>query len=87
MQNVVFENIFYSPDADNEAVAFDFDVNTKEHTVDNVFIRNAFVGAARCAIDMKHHGTLNVNGLYGDSVKDKIIHTECGQIILDGEEM
>lgn len=87
MQNVVFENIFYSPDADNEAVAFDFDVNTKEHTIDNVFIRNAFVGAARCAIDMKHHGTLNVNGLYGDSVKDKIIHTECGQIILDGEEM
>jgi hypothetical protein len=36
MQNVVFENIFYSPDADNEAVAFDFDVNTEEETLREV---------------------------------------------------
>jgi hypothetical protein len=51
-----------------------------------VFIRNAFVGAARCAIDMKHHGTLIVDGLYGESVKDKIICAECGKVIFNGEE-
>ena len=87
MRNVIFENIFYSCKENKNSVAFDFDENSKEHTLENVFIRNAFIGNANVAIDMKHRGTLTVNGLYGESARNKIFHTEYGKVVLDGEEM
>ena len=87
MRNVIFENIFYDCKENDNSVAFDFDENIGAHTLENVFIRNAFIGNANVAIDMKHRGTLTVNGLYGESVRNKIPHTECGKIFLDGEEI
>ena len=87
MRNVVFENIFYNVSSNANSIAFDFDENTKEHTFENVFIRSAFVGNSVCAIDMKHGGSLIVNGLYGNDVKRKIKCSDKGKVILDGEEM
>ena len=85
MQNVVFENIFYSARENEASVAFDFDINNKPHAMDRVFIRNAFVGNARCAINMQHSGSLTVNGLYGDCAKDRITVSPDATLILDGE--
>lgn len=87
MRNVVFENVFYNCKENEGSIAFDFDENTKKHTLENVFIRNAFVGNAANAIVMKHNGTLNVDGLYGSSVKEKIIIAEGGTVLLGGEKV
>ena len=87
MRNVVFENIFYNSKENKNSIAFDFDENTKKHTFENVFIRNAFVGNAKTAINMKHGGSLFVNGLHGDSVIDKIVCNGGGKIYVDGTEL
>lgn len=87
MRNVVFENIFYNCADNPNSVAFDFDLNQKEHTMDNVFVRNAFIGNAKVAVDMKHKGTLIINGLYGDNVKEKINVSGDGIVILDGRSV
>ncbi len=84
MRNVVFENIFYNCKNNENSVAFDFDINGKEHSFENVFIKNAFLGNVKCAVDMKHKGTLNISGLYGENVNDKIKITSDALIILDG---
>lgn len=87
MRNVVFENIFYNCKDNENSVAFDFDINSEEHTLENVFIKNAFIGNANVAVDMKHKGTLIINGLYGDNVKEKINVSGDGIVILDGEKI
>jgi hypothetical protein len=85
MHNVVFENIFYNCKENENSIAFDFDVNGKEHTFNNVFIRNAFIGNARVAVDMKHKGVLNISGLYTDRSENTINVTEGAKVILDGK--
>ena len=87
MENVVFENVFYSPSAENEAVAFDFDINGKKHSFKNVFIKNAFIGSAAVAVDMKHEGTLNIFGLYRDGEKGEIKTSEAAHVYLDGQKI
>ena len=47
MRNTVFENIFYECTDNENSTAFDFDINTKECTLDHVYIRNAFLGNCR----------------------------------------
>ena len=87
MHNVVFENIFYNCKENEDSVAFDFDINGKEHSFENVFIRNAFLGNAKVAVDMKHKGTLNISGLYGKDISEKIFVCEGAEVILDGEKI
>ena len=87
MENVVFENIFYSPSDTENSVAFDFDINERRRTLKNVFIKNAFVGNAGTAVDMKLDGALNISGLYGDGVKEKIKCDSGAEIILDWEAL
>jgi hypothetical protein len=84
MRNVVFENIFYNSLNNENSVAFDFDINGKEHSFENVFIRNAFVGNAATVVDMKHNGVLFINGLYGNFDGEKIKCKEGSSVILDG---
>ena len=85
MQNVVFENVFYTPEDDNESVAFDFDINGRPHTLDNVFVKNAFVGSSKVSVNMKHGGRVTVSGLYGDGVGERITVADGGEVILDGK--
>ena len=84
MRNVVFENIFYNSLNNGNSVAFDFDINGKEHDFENVFIKNAFVGNAATFVDMKHGGVLFINGLYGNFGGEKIKCREGARVILDG---
>lgn len=85
MRNVVFENVFYNCKDNENSVAFDFDLNGKDHVFENVFIKNAFLSNAKCAVDMKHGGTLNISGIYGNDIKDKISLREGSAVIIDGE--
>lgn len=84
MRNVVFENIFYNCKDNKNSTVFDLDINTREHTFENVFARNIFAGNAVCAVDMKHRGTLVVDGLHGENMQEKIRVAEGGSVILDG---
>ena len=81
MRNVVFENIFYK----GAGTAFDLDVNGVERTLENVYIRNAFVGDAEHAVDMKHGGALVIDGLYG--AHPDIKTADCATVILDGKRI
>ena len=84
LRNVVFENIFYNCRDNADSVAFDLDTNKREHSVHNVIIRNAFIGRAACAVNMKHKGTLTVNGLYSELAEPRFEIGEQAEIILDG---
>ena len=80
MRNTVFENIFYQCTDNEFATAFDFELNTKECTLENVFIRHAFVGNCKNVINMQHKGVLTVSDLHGESVRDRI-HVREGSVI------
>ncbi len=84
MKNVVFENIFYSSKGNPEAIAFDFDTNGQEHTLENVIVRNAFIGDAG-AVRNTHKGTLVITGLYCDSTEPAISSGEGSRVIIDGK--
>ncbi len=87
MRNVVFENIFYNCKENPDSTVLDLDINTREHTLECVFARNIFAGNATCAVDMKHKGTLVINGLYCDGAREKIRVADGGSVILDGEKI
>lgn len=87
MENIVFENIFYSPEPDNDSVAFDFDINGKPHSLHNVFINNAFIGDSKTAINMKHSGKLVANGLYGSESEKKIEKCDDCEVVVNGNKM
>lgn len=72
IRNTVFENIFYSCTDNENSVAFDFDVNQKPHTLDNVVIRNANIGNAATAVNMQHDGSLTLVGIHGTDVENRI---------------
>lgn len=84
-KNVVFENIFYNCRDNENSTAFDFSINHREHTMKNVIVRNAFVGNAKCAVNMGHKGSLAVSGLYSDDAMPKIEVADGAEVILDGK--
>lgn len=84
MRNVVFENIFYDCRDNENSIALDFCTNNRQHVMENVVVRNAFVGSAKTAIRMAHEGTLTVNGLYSDSEHPNI-EVSHGRVTLDGK--
>lgn len=72
MRNTVFENIFYECTDNEYSTAFDFDINTRECTMENVIIRNAFLGNCKRAVNMQHKGTLTLINVQGKDVKNRI---------------
>ena len=86
LKNVVFENIFYDCRDNENSTAFDFDTNKREHTMKNVVIRNAFIGNAKCAVNMKHKGGLNISGLYSDLPSPEVTVGEGAEVIIDGKK-
>ena len=86
MKNVVFENIFYNAKGNPEAIAFDFDTNGQEHTLENVVVRNAFIGDAK-AVKSTHRGTLIMTGLYCDGNEPKVVTGEGCRVVVDGKVM
>ncbi len=86
LKNVVFENIFYDCRDNTNSTAFDFDTNNREHTMKNVIIRNAFIGKAECAVNMKHKGSLNISGLYSDLPSPSVTVCEGAVVIIDGKK-
>ncbi len=84
LKNVVFENIFYDCRDNENSVAFDFDVNNVEHTMNNVFVRNAFIGNAARAVNMKHKGILKISNLCSDNPDAAINVGEGAEVYIDG---
>jgi len=84
LKNVVFENIFYNCMDNENSVALDFDVNNRDHTMNNVFVRNAFIGNASCAVNMKHKGSLKISNLCSDNASAKINVSENSELFIDG---
>ena len=87
LKNVVFENIFYNCKDNENSTALDFDVKNREHTMKNVFVRNAFIGNAVCSVNMKHKGALNISNLCSDNPNAKIIVGEDSEVIVDGTKV
>lgn len=84
MKNVVFENIFF-PNAREDACAFDFRVTEQTKTLDNVFIRNAFVGNCKTLLNMEHEGSLVLDGICSDNPDAEIINKNGAKIVLNGK--
>ena len=87
LKNVVFENIFYNCRDNENSTAFDFDTNNREHTVSNVFIRNAFIGNAACSVNMKHKGTLKIDNLCSDNPDVKINVCDGAEVFIYGKKI
>ena len=87
MRNVVFENIFYHCKDNSNGVAFDFGKNTKTCLLENVQIRNAYVGNCPKVLVMEHQGSLELNGIHGTDVKERICVTTDAEIVLDGQRI
>lgn len=85
MRNTVFENIFYECVDNPHAIAFDFAQNTKENTLENVQIRNAYLGSCPRLVNMQHNGTLTMTNIHGNDLKEKITVRPGAEVILDGE--
>ena len=87
LKNVVFENIFYDCRDNADSVALDFDMNNREHTMTNVFVRNAFVGNAACAVNMKHKGELKIENLCSDNPSAKISVCDGAKLFVNGNKV
>lgn len=87
LKNVVFENIFYDCRDNADSVALDFDTNNREHTMTNVFVRNAFVGNAACAVNMKHKGELKIENLCSDNPSAKISVCDGAKLFVNGNKV
>ncbi len=68
MKNVVFENVFYNNLDNDYATAFDLDVNRPGFKVENLKIRNAFLGNCKNIFNVKCDGEIRYDGLYGANV-------------------
>lgn len=87
LKNVVFENIFYDCRDNESSIAFDFDTNNKPHAMSGVFVRNAFIGNAATAVNMKHKGTLKISNLVSDNPNAKIVVGDEAEVYIDVNRM
>lgn len=69
IRDTVFENIFFQCTDNPDAVAFDFVEKDAAHTMENVIIRNAFIGDCPIPVRMEQGGTVDVQSIYGNHVK------------------
>ena len=87
LKNVVFENIFYDCCDNADSIALDFDTNNREHTMTNVFVRNAFIGNSSCAVNMKHKGELKIENLCSDNPSAKISACDGAKLFVNGSKV
>lgn len=84
MRNVVFENIFYDCRDNDRSVAFDLIQTEKPHALENVEIRNAYLGNCAKVVNMGHFGTLTMTDIHGDDLENKVVVCEGGSVVLNG---
>ncbi len=87
LRNTVFENIFFQCTGNPDAVAFDFGLNTKECTLENVTIRNAYLGSCSRILNMEHQGTLALENICAADLRNKITVREGSVVTLDGQPL
>ena len=85
MRNVVIENVYWECSRREGTVAFDFVLNQKTRTMEDVFIRDVFPGECAQVLDMQHKGTVTLTGIHGMAVKERIRVAEGSQVLLEGE--
>ena len=71
IKNTVFENIFYNNVDNDDAVAFDFDVNEEMYTLENVVINRAFVGNCKNVFSLNQKGNVIFREIYGKHVEQQ----------------
>ncbi len=69
IRDTVIENIFFDCIDNEDAIAFDFARNKRDNTIENVMIRNAFVGNCKTPIRNEQKGKPTVDGLHGKFVQ------------------
>jgi len=69
IRDTVIENVFFQCTDNTDAVAFDFVEKGKSHTMENVIIRNAFIGNCPVGVKMEQGGAVDAQGVYGNNVK------------------
>ena len=87
IRDTVFENIFYECKDNKDSLAFAFVVNTKAHTMQNVHIRNAFLGNCGKVLEMQHAGDLTLTNINCTDLRNKISVCPEAQVTLDGERL
>jgi len=87
MRNTVFENIFYACVDNPDSVAFDFGRNTKTCVLENVEIRNAYLGACEKVLNMQHKGTLKLTNIHGKNVESGFCVEEGAAVELNGKQI
>ncbi len=85
MRDVVIENVYWERPRREGTVAFDFVLNQKERTMENVLIRDIFPGECEKILDMQHKGSLTMTGIHADNVKERIYMREGTRVLLEGE--
>lgn len=71
IRDTVFENVFFQCTDNPDATAFHFVQKDKEHTLENVVIRNAFVGNCPCPVLQTYGEAVHTQGIYGKHAKEK----------------
>lgn len=81
IRNVIFENIFLQ-NTDNEfATAFDLDINEKECRVENLFIKNAYLGNCKKIFKVNCDGEIRYRDIYGTYVTENEGVAKKGNIL------
>lgn len=84
MKNVIFENLYF-PNADENAWAFDFRLNKQEKTLENVYIKNAFLGKCKNILNMEHKGQIIIDGLFADNIDEAVVENKNNaKIVING---
>lgn len=68
IRNVIFENIFMQNTDNDFATAFDLDINEKQCKVENLFVKNAFLGNCKKAFSVNCDGDIKYRDIYGKYV-------------------
>ena len=85
IRNTVFENIFFSCRGENEAIAFDFDINKVAHRLENVIINRAFLGNCKTVINMQHDGSVTMSDIVCDDIREKLKIKSGSTVYLNGK--
>ena len=84
IRNTVFENIFFNCKSENDAVAFDFDINFTAHRLENVVINRAFLGKCNTVVNMQHDGEIVMSAICCDDVQNKLKIKKGASVFIDG---
>ncbi len=87
MRDVTIENIFYDCRENALATAFDFKENGRHHRLENVEIRNAYLGNCPRVLNMEHEGTIRLSGIHRENAEEKITVNGGGTVILEGKTL